>query len=86
MSPEEWHELRQLAARLLSKHQEQQSSCQGKSRFETRGDALATIRRNLRDVCSPYHCTVCKGWHVGSHEVSRKKHKAMKANYLRMGR
>ena len=87
MTPDEWRELQYLAGRVLAKHQEILSSCTGKARFETRSDAMTTIRRrSMREICAPYHCPVCSGWHVGDQRATRKKRKAIKANYLRMAR
>ncbi len=50
-------------------------SCAGKVRFETFSAAEATARKSRRSKNAsrqtPYRCTICGGFHVGTHKLGR---------------
>jgi hypothetical protein len=74
---EEFFELRTLVQEdAVARRMEERrrvSECEGKHRFDSFGSAQRTIRIDLRKVTNVYHCTVCRGYHIGSVAGHRRK-------------
>jgi hypothetical protein len=75
--PEELAELRFL---LQPEQTWQKSSmCQDKHPFPSRTSALSSISWGKRHEIHPYHCPLCKRWHVGSRKNVDSKRKAIRS-------
>lgn len=62
------------------------SSCLGKVAFISYTIALLGISRRTKGLVMPYHCTVCKQWHVGSTELQRGRKLQRKIYYKKRER
>lgn len=80
MRPEDWAELRRLAQELMRKETMRLSSCTGKQGFDSRPEALRTIRPRVQGIVSPYRCRVCHRYHVGSVEERRRHDRIRRIN------
>lgn len=57
------------------------STCDGKARFDSWGDANKVARRYQRNKGArvlPYRCPYCRGYHVGYKSFSKPKHRRNK--------
>lgn len=66
-------ELRRLGHLEAKRREFHQTACQGKHKFESYTEAQNTIRSDLRHKVNVYHCTACKGYHIGNNSGTRKK-------------
>lgn len=74
LTPAEMLELSWRLKRMQRDWQDKVTECKGKAQFHSREAAIASISRRLRGKVHPYHCDICRGWHIGnSTHVFRKK-------------
>ena len=66
-------ELRRLVHLEEKRREFDVTACQGKHKFITFTDAQNTIRPDIRHLVNVYHCTTCKGYHIGNNSGTRKK-------------
>ena len=77
--PEELAELRFLLQQASMGPWRESSMCRGKHSFPNRTNALSTISWGKRHEMHPYHCDICKAWHVGSRKNVDSKRKAFRS-------
>ena len=80
MKPEDWNELRNLVRYDARQRIRERSACEGKHRFNTFTEAQRTMRRELRRVARPYHCTDCGGFHIGG-LVNGRRHRVAQERF-----
>ncbi|HEX6992353.1 MAG TPA: hypothetical protein VF151_10725 [Gemmatimonadales bacterium] len=76
MDESDLEELRWLIHRAMHTEHHARHSCEGKRRFETFAMAanIAQARRGPKGENAarrPYHCLICKGWHIGNTRLER---------------
>lgn len=71
MKSEDFFELRYLAQADSKQRTMVRSMCEGKRRYESKGDADRTIRKGK--PISAFRCLACGGWHVGSVRTAREQ-------------
>lgn len=77
--PEELAELRFLLQQVSMGPWRETSMCRGKHQFNSRIAALSTISWGKRHELHPYHCDICKNWHVGGRKNVDSKKKAFRS-------